>query len=486
MTMLTGFLDAVLDLPSPAVIGFVGAGGKTTLLYRLAGEVAHQGKGVLITTTTKMRLPASWQADQVAFASALEAAREQVRAAVAPGKRIFLARAPLPGGKVDGIPPAWVDVLAADGLADAILVEADGAAGRPLKGAYAAHEPCVPGSSGLVVCVAGINVLDKPLTAEWVHRAEILLAEGDYSSREAVITAGVMARTLHGIAARAAQQAPGARLVFWLNKVEAPGDLATARVVARQLSFGSASNLQLPISVFLEPVVLGAAAARDPVREVWRDGCRAGAPPVAGVILAAGLSTRLPGKLFLPLGEKTVIEHAVDNALGSCLGEIIVVGGYRVEELRRALADRPLRLLENLEYASGQATSLRAGLAAVSPGTAAVMFLLGDQPFVSPAIIDRLVTVHCATGAWITYPVYAGRRGNPVIFARELLGELWQAGGDQGGRWLVEKYQEQVRVVEVNSPGVILDVDTPEDYRRAQAILQDGSSWYNLGGKQGE
>ncbi len=186
---------------------------------------------------------------------------------------------------------------------------------------------------------------------------------------------------------------------------------------------------------------------------------------ISGIILAAGRSERLgrPKQLVL-LGGEPVLRHVIRQALRSRLNEVIVVLGHEAERIAHAVGEMGQRTIINRDYAAGQSTSLRAGLNAIDSRASAVIVLLGDQPGVDPALIDRLIERFQATGARIVQPVYAGRPGNPVLFARSLLPELAAVTGDEGARSLIQRLRHEVALVPVDGPPP-RDLDTEDDYR---------------------
>jgi molybdenum cofactor cytidylyltransferase len=121
----------------------------------------------------------------------------------------------------------------------------------------------------------------------------------------------------------------------------------------------------------------------------------------------------------------------------------------------------------NAEWAQGQSTSVKAGLASLPANVSAVLFLLADQPGVTPAIVNALIARHRTTLAPVVWPEHDGRRGNPVLFDRVTFPELLRLSGDTGGRPVLQAYADRAERVPVAGPGVLLDIDTPEDYARA-------------------
>jgi molybdenum cofactor cytidylyltransferase len=171
-------------------------------------------------------------------------------------------------------------------------------------------------------------------------------------------------------------------------------------------------------------------------------------------------------KQLLDWGGRPLVRAAVEVALAARLDPLLVVVGGAHAAVADALAGMPLRMIANPDYAAGQSTSLRAGIAALGQEADAVVVLLGDQPFVTSAIVERLVAEWQASGALIVAPTYAGQRGNPVLFARAVFPELLRVQGDQGARTVLAADHARVRLVAFDDPRPLADIDTPEDYER--------------------
>jgi 4-nitrophenyl phosphatase len=162
-----------------------------------------------------------------------------------------------------------------------------------------------------------------------------------------------------------------------------------------------------------------------------------------------------------------MIQHVVDVALDSPVEQVIVVLGYRAAEVERSIADRPVQIVVNERWKSGLSSSVQTGLLAMKPEVSAALFVLADQPGVTPEVIARLVERYRETGAPIVVPTHRGRRGNPVLFGRSLFAELLQVEGDQGGRRLIAEHGDELEEVEVETEAIFADIDTADDYRAA-------------------
>ncbi|MEM7480901.1 MAG: nucleotidyltransferase family protein [Acidobacteriota bacterium] len=183
---------------------------------------------------------------------------------------------------------------------------------------------------------------------------------------------------------------------------------------------------------------------------------------MSGVLLAAGRSLRFGGsvpKQLFELEGEPLVRRAARTVLAADLAELVVVVGFRADEVRKAIADLDLRVVENLAWAEGQSTSVRAGLAAVAAGSRAALFLPVDQPRLTPGLIDSLIECYRRTGGPVVAPVHRGRRGAPVLFDRSLFGELRQIEGDEGGRQVLRRRPEPIVEVEVEDVEELQDLD---------------------------
>jgi molybdenum cofactor cytidylyltransferase len=193
---------------------------------------------------------------------------------------------------------------------------------------------------------------------------------------------------------------------------------------------------------------------------------------IAALILAAGSSRRMGRpKQLLEIGGEALIRRAVHQAEAAGLEQIFVVVGPHRAEIERALAGTAARLVDNLDHLTGMASSLRAGLGALGPEAEAAIVMLADQPFQNADILRRLIAAYRASGQPIVVPLYAGRRGNPVLFDRALFAELAAQEGDRGGRDVLLAHPQQVEAVEFDRPELQTDLDTWEQYLAARAVL---------------
>lgn len=202
-----------------------------------------------------------------------------------------------------------------------------------------------------------------------------------------------------------------------------------------------------------------------------------GVAPVAGIVLAAGQSRRLGRpKQLLRLDGRPILDIVLQNASQSRLAELYLVLGNEADRIAAAIGDHGQRVVINPNFAEGQSTSLRSGIAALDADFAGAMVLLGDQPQVTVRIIDRLVSAFTESGAEIVQPVFSDTPGNPVVFRRTVFPELLAITGDRGARDVIKQKRDAVFRVPFPDLAVPLDVDTDEDYARLQAVWAEHST----------
>ena len=155
------------------ILSLLGGGGKTTLMFRLAGEMAESGRRVLTTTSTKIFMPNADESEQVVLSKDLAEVEAEARRILRTSRHLTAARRLMPEtGKLEGFDGDEVCRLWETGLFDWIIVEADGSARRPLK-APATHEPVIPACTTHAVALVGLSVMGRPLDDESVFRAAI-------------------------------------------------------------------------------------------------------------------------------------------------------------------------------------------------------------------------------------------------------------------------------------------------------------------------
>jgi molybdenum cofactor cytidylyltransferase len=435
--------DSLRVQPGDA-LAFVGAGGKSSAIARLVGEL-QAATPVLVSTTTRLARAQSSLAS--AHLTTLEPSwGVDLKARLESGESVLLTAGlnqdekwTSPAG--DDLQRAFETVREASGV---MLVEADGARGRSLK-APAAHEPAMPSFAKQVVLLCALDAVGASLSEGSVHRPELA---GPILGLEPgqEITVGAIIRLLGDARAGLKSIEAGVTLRCLANKVSTPSDLAHGRELAAGLLLGAE----------FQSVLLAELQAPDPVKEVH---CR-----IAGVILAAGGSERFGRqKLLEHWGGEALIRHAVRAAVRSGLDQVVVVVGAEREEVERALTDMPVRIVVNEAWREGQAGSLRLALGTLPEQVEGAVFLLGDMPLIEPELVKALILEHRRTLGPIIAPTASGRRGNPVLFDRTTFRALAEIRGDRGGRAIFDRFQvHEIPWDDTASK----DVDTLDDLRQ--------------------
>jgi probable selenium-dependent hydroxylase accessory protein YqeC len=248
-------LGAALSLRDREVISLVGGGGKTTLMFALGRELSSNKKGILLTTTTKIWNPVPSKEFGLFCSEELEEMREWVEQNLGRYRYLLIARERLDNGKLQGIPSHWTAGLFSIPGVTHIIVEADGAAGRPLK-APREGEPVLPPDTTLLIPVVGIDVLGAPLDEEHVFRSRIAMQI--LNEREGAVVDEAMIGIL--LAATLKEKPEAARVIPFVNKVDLPGGLESGR---------RAGNVLLRIRGHrIQDVILGQAQGSPVVQEI--------------------------------------------------------------------------------------------------------------------------------------------------------------------------------------------------------------------------
>lgn len=472
-------LVEALRLDRSARLALVGAGGKTSALFRLGRQLlkplpVRRAQAVAARPPIRQS-PAGAAESPVPPAVILSATTHLAMEQLALADRHYTLQdiadldaleQDLPSGvllftgpagedeRTRGLPEPIMERLRqlADLRSLPMLIEADGSRRRPIK-APAAHEPVIPSWARQVAVVAGLSALGKPLNAEWVHRPEIFSALSDTPLDAPITPEGLMRLLLHpqgglkGIP-------QGARCLALLNHADTLEIQGVARRMARSL-------LQAYAAVVVASIP--AQALSTPQEE--QSEVTAVHERIAGVILAAGGAQRMgQPKQVLIWRSQPLVRHVAQAALEAGLAPVVVVVGSAAEQVEAAVQGLPVQLVHNPEWQLGQSSSVKAGVSALPAETGAAVFLLADQPRAPVQLIVSLMEAHAATLSPLVAPLVQGRRANPVLLDRVTFPELLALSGDQGGRALFARYP--AHWVPWHDSTILQDIDTPEDYRR--------------------
>jgi putative nucleotidyltransferase with HDIG domain len=188
---------------------------------------------------------------------------------------------------------------------------------------------------------------------------------------------------------------------------------------------------------------------------------------IAAIVLAAGYSARMGDfKPLLKLGGFTAIEHSVRCFLKAGIGDVRVVTGYRASEVAEAVKSLDVSLVYNPSFAGGMYSSVQAGIRSLGPRVRAFFILPADHPLIKTATVQKLLACfHSSGGQGIFYPVFNGRRGHPPLISTRYVDDILNGSNPDGLQGLLNRFEDRAVDVEVADDGVLLDMDTPEDYQ---------------------
>ena len=194
---------------------------------------------------------------------------------------------------------------------------------------------------------------------------------------------------------------------------------------------------------------------------------------ISGIILAAGSSHRMGSpKSLLKIGENTFLQYIVEVLHSARILDIVIVLGAEAEKIQPSLSWFDGKIVVNNDWQKGQLASIITGINSLDMTTTdpeeihGAMICPVDHPLISQSILVNLLQEFWRRHKKIVVPTYKGTRGHPVIFAKELFDELRNAPIDVGARSVVRKHPEQVHEVALEEEGILINIDTQEDYKK--------------------
>ena len=172
-------------------------------------------------------------------------------------------------------------------------------------------------------------------------------------------------------------------------------------------------------------------------------------------------------KQLLPWGATTVLGQVLQNLKASSLHDTLVISGHEAEQVEAIALAQSVYALRNTHYASGEMiSSLQTAVRHLPPNTDAILVVLADQPLVTPAIIDQILTAYRQGKGDIIAPIYDGQRGNPVLISRRFFAELLALPAGSAPRNLLKQHPEAVHLLKVGDDAVLIDLDNAETYEQ--------------------
>lgn len=439
-------LNQAFEIVRGDVVAFIGAGGKTSTLVSLGYELAEAGWRVLATTTTRI---GEDQLSLMPYHMRYDAGSDAISSALTDHHFVFLYDR-IEKDKVYGPTVDWTPQLLDNVDSDVLLVEADGARGLPWK-APLEHEPVIPPETSLVVPIASLSVLGKPLDDEHVYNPQAMIDKYGFHPGSQVRMPWV-AQVLRDEDLGLRGVPKDARVIAFLNQTPETGYvLSRARLIARMAL--KSKNLY--------GVALGSTRASEPIYEVQR--------PVGAVVLAGGQSSRMgQPKVLMPWTDnKPIIQHIVEQLHRSRIDPIVVVTGYYANAVKEIVKPMGVRVAFNRSHKTGEMlSSLKTGLRAMPNHVAATLVVLGDQPRIQPRVIYRILKAYSEGKGDLVAPSYRMQRGHPILIGRKYWAELLALPRNGAPRDVINEHHDEIAYVNVKTDSVLRDVDTPQDYQQ--------------------
>ncbi len=172
--------------------------------------------------------------------------------------------------------------------------------------------------------------------------------------------------------------------------------------------------------------------------------------------------------MLLPFGDSTILETVIQNVLSSAVDSVLVVLGANHEQIRKVIDPLPVEVCVNEKHETGMLSSVICGFSALPDDTGTVLVFLGDQPGIPPRVSNAVIEAYNDSLHGIVIPLTSHRRGHPLLIDFKYKREIGRLDLEKGLRTLMHHFPEDVLEVEVEEPGILLDIDTPEDYYKAK------------------
>lgn len=469
-------LSQAFDISRGDVAAFVGAGGKTSLLVGLGYELAEAGWRVLATATAPIP---DEQLRLYPHAMRYDSGAQGISQALSEHKFVFLYDdTAWRNGCVSGPRADWTRHLLDSIDSDVLLVEADQAHGLPFKAPFE-HEPRIPQETSLVVPVASLSALGKPLDDEHIYNAQALSDRFGFS-RNSPVKSPWLAQALRDELTGLKNVPEQARVVVYLNRAPENAFMrARARMIAR---------LSL-LSNRIQAVAIGAVRGAEPVYEVQR--------AVGAIVLACGSSEAAgasgasyeeqpPSTLLSAVGGKPILAQVTEQLIRSRIAPIRVAAGRWARAVRAAVKPLGVKVVtsragwslpprfhdaESLPPAQGAGLglpdllrlqgeglyALKAGLRSMPDHITAVLVVQGDQPRLQPKVIYQIMTSYARGSEDLLIPSFQAELGQPVLIGRRYWSDILSLPRKGNLLDIIEGSRAKIARVEVGSDTILCD-----------------------------
>jgi len=188
---------------------------------------------------------------------------------------------------------------------------------------------------------------------------------------------------------------------------------------------------------------------------------------IHAVLLAAGRSERMGrnNKLLLNVDGIPLVRKSAINILNSNVTSITVVTGFDENKIVNALSGLNVNFVKNINFREGLSSSLKAGLANITPTPSAVIICLADMPKIQPEHINQLIENFDPLKGWeICIPTNNGKRGNPVLIGSRFFPYIFETNGDFGAKQIMKQHSDKIVEVEIGTSDIHFDIDTQDEY----------------------
>ncbi len=418
------------DLARGDVVAFVGAGGKTSLMVSLGYELAEAGWRVLATTSTQLA------SEQLAlFPCRLPADTDARSISQALGEKLFVVlHGEINGGNVYGPSPEWTRRMLDRLDSDILLVEADDARGLPFKAPFP-DEPHIPPETSLVVSVASLSALGKPLDDEHVYNSAAMIDRYGFVENSPVKSPW-LAQVLRDEELGLRGVPTSARVVVFLNQTPERGYVrGRARMIARL----SLQNERI------NAVALGSVRGAEPVLELQR--------AVGALILAAGGASCPYLDALLPSADGGgALANLTEQMMRSRIDHIRLVTGKRAREVRKAVKHLGVKTAHNRAWKSGGfLSSLNVGLASMPGRVAAALVAPGRAERIPPKLIFHILSAYARGDGDFIVPRLRGDFVAPFLIARKYWGDLAQAPRCSDFSEIIRRFEAHVSYMDADA-----------------------------------
>ena len=422
-------------------IAWVGAGGKTSLLFAIANELFPSK--CIVTTTTKMAISEINQAQNSIQTNSMQLINQKNINGIC----LVYKELEKEESKISGFANEELEhVTKINQFSNIpILIEADGSKRKPIK-FPAEHEPNIPSFVNKVCVVVGLSSIGKPLSREYFHRPELIsnflrINLGEKISWDHLYA--ILIDSSGGL-----KNIPeNAEKILFLNQSDV------------NFETNELNNLALKLKNYYDHILLCHINDGNLIIDAhWgKIGC---------VILAAGSSSRFgsPKQLAHYKG-KSFIETIIDTSLKVSFSERLVVLGFAYETILKKIYNYDINIINNQDWEAGQSESVKLGVNyLIDKNVNAILFLLVDQPQITTSMINKVIIEFAYNKPNIIVHDYLGQNRHPILFSHKVFQDLLKIKGDKGGRQLFDKYSP--KKIELSDDYLAIDVDTYDDLKK--------------------